>query len=293
LANWLIRKPSLRIRILLSGSIVFSARKTLLSRYPLQLLAARWLAVGFSLLSGLREKVALRLAFCDMVIDWQSLLEQAEQSKYQCPGISFPHYFVTLQDQRLSVNGMPKHNAIFVISNPENTMKHIQLYPNITRNNYIICLSYTAYDHPFEITSATEAGILPAIITEDNDPQGSGGDFPNGILTALPYTLGYFKVPIYPVEDPFKTTNNSDPYQLEIYPNPSAITIQVMHNGISVNFDELLQITILDMEGDMIQTTQINLNETLDNSHLAAGCYLIKITDKNQTSYNKKLIKTK
>ena len=46
----------------------FSARIIILSRYPLQLLAARWLAVGVSLLSGLGEKVALRLAFCDRVI---------------------------------------------------------------------------------------------------------------------------------------------------------------------------------------------------------------------------------
>ena len=53
----------LSIIILLSGSNSLSARIILLSRYPLQLLAALWLAAGFPLLSGLGEKVALRLAF--------------------------------------------------------------------------------------------------------------------------------------------------------------------------------------------------------------------------------------
>ena len=53
----------LSIISLLSGSNSLSARIILLSRYPLQLLAALWLAAGFPLLSGLGEKVALRLAF--------------------------------------------------------------------------------------------------------------------------------------------------------------------------------------------------------------------------------------
>ena len=42
-------------------------RIIILSRYPLQLLAARWLAVGFPLLSGLGGKVALRMGVCDRV----------------------------------------------------------------------------------------------------------------------------------------------------------------------------------------------------------------------------------
>ena len=43
-------------------------RIIILSRYPLQLLAARWLAVGFPLLSGLGGKVALRMGVCDRVV---------------------------------------------------------------------------------------------------------------------------------------------------------------------------------------------------------------------------------
>ena len=67
MANRLILIILLEVTVFNLAAKAFSFRHSILSRYPLQLLAARWLAVGFPLLSGLGGKVALRMGVCDRV----------------------------------------------------------------------------------------------------------------------------------------------------------------------------------------------------------------------------------
>ena len=73
-------------------------RIIILSRYPLQLLAARWLAVGFSLLSGLGGKVALRMGVCDRVVGMVFSLNLAGMFDNDVLSFSVALNFVTWGD---------------------------------------------------------------------------------------------------------------------------------------------------------------------------------------------------
>ncbi|MFZ1824281.1 MAG: T9SS type A sorting domain-containing protein [Chitinophagales bacterium] len=157
----------------------------------------------------------------------------------------------------------------------------------------LINTCYDSYDHPFEIKADTEAEIDGAIIEDEaNDPECPGSGYAiNGCLTAPAYSIGYFKIPIYPIEDPFKTANKINNYDLHIYPNPSATFFQVKSNNPATNSVVDLKITILNLDGKLKYSTNSILGEIINISDLSAGCYLVLIDDGINKFY-KKLIKT-
>jgi len=172
-----------------------------------------------------------------------------------------------------------------------------QLYSNSGKgaifDDEFINTCYATNDHPFEITPTTEAGLDSVIRTMVNIPNCSGSGYVNGCLSALPYTIGYFKIPLIPVEDPFRADNNESDYEIAIYPNPTSTAFGVKQfnvNTITANSE--LSIIILSMDGQVVHFTNTLANRPIYVADLAAGCYQVIIKDSNSNLFYKKLIKT-
>jgi len=152
---------------------------------------------------------------------------------------------------------------------------------------------YETNDHPFEITPTTEAGLDSVIRTIVNIPNCSGSGYVNGCLSVPAYSIGYIKIPLIPVEDPFRADENEADYEIVIYPNPSATAFSIKQdNTNAITANEELNITILSMDGSVIYSAKTYINKPINISHLAAGCYQIIIMDNKNKLFYKKLIKT-
>ncbi len=156
----------------------------------------------------------------------------------------------------------------------------------------LINYCYLSTGHPFEIKALTEAGLDSAIITSDNDPDCGGGIiYPNGCLSAPPYSLGYFKVPIEPFYIPKKLLDESNS-NIHLYPNPTATYFKVKRDNISANDPSKIDIKIMTLNGSIIFETNANYDYGIEVSNLPAGCYVVRITDEGSNNYYKQLIKT-
>jgi hypothetical protein len=152
---------------------------------------------------------------------------------------------------------------------------------------------YATNDHPFEITPTTEAGLDSVIRTMVNIPNCAGSGYVNGCLSAPSYSIGYFKIPLLPVEDPFRADNNASDYEIAIYPNPTSTVFTVkQYNANTITAYAALDITIVSMDGKVVYTTSTLANKPIFVSNLAAGCYQVIIKDGNNNLFYKKLIKT-
>ena len=172
-----------------------------------------------------------------------------------------------------------------------------QLYSNSGKgaifNENFINACYDTNDHPFEIAPTTEAGLDSVIRTMVNRPNCVGSGYVNGCLSAPTYSIGYFKIPLIPVEDPFRVDNNESDYEIALYPNPTStvFSIKLLNvNTISVNAE--LAIAILSMDGRAVYTANTLANKPIYVSNLAVGCYQVIIKDSNSNVFYKKLIKT-
>lgn len=158
-------------------------------------------------------------------------------------------------------------------------------------NKDYINTCYATYDHPFEITASTESGILPAVVTADNSSECTGEYEENGCLSAPPYSLGYFKIPITPYYPPPKLAGSPDQNDMIIYPNPSA-NIFLIKKITSDSDDEEINITILTMQGKTALQLKTKLNTPADITGLPAGFYQIQIKDGANNRFIKPFIKT-
>ncbi len=153
---------------------------------------------------------------------------------------------------------------------------------------------YKTFNHPIEIQANSETTLYPAIITASNLPQCAVEGNVNGCLTAPSYTIGYFKIPLYPIEDPYKQLDRKEALlNMNIYPNPTSTAFSVkpvyqVTNNQYQNFD----IEVLSMQGKLMLNTVADEHAQINISQLPAGCYQIIITDENKYHYYKKLIKT-
>lgn len=157
----------------------------------------------------------------------------------------------------------------------------------------ILNICYDTYDNPFEIKALTETGIDSAIITEANSPEcGSGLPYPWSCLTAPPYTIGYFKIPIEPYFIP-KKLSETDLNGVSLYPNPTASHFRIKQNIATENeVYSIIKVEIITLTGSIIYSTETNFNSDIDISNLAAGCYLVHATDESANHYYKQIIKT-
>lgn len=149
------------------------------------------------------------------------------------------------------------------------------------------------FDHPFEITPETEAGLYNVIITEDNKPRCTAEGLPvNGCLSAPSYSVGYFKIPVYPVIE-LKQAEVPPAYDLEIFPNPAASTLWLSINAQNnQNIQSQFLINVFSIKGELLLQTSCRQNEPVDVSKLPSGCYIVEITDENNQRFFKKLIKS-
>jgi hypothetical protein len=156
----------------------------------------------------------------------------------------------------------------------------------------LLNVCYLSNDHPFEIRAFTESGLDSAIITQANDPEcGSGLPYPWSCLTAPPFTIGYFKVPIEPYYIPKKLSDeeNSD---VHLYPNPTSSSFRIKQSGSDEGERTSIDVEILSLTGSVIYSVNTTFEASIDISVIAAGCYLVHIKDENANHYYKQIIKT-
>lgn len=136
-----------------------------------------------------------------------------------------------------------------------------------------------------------QTGNPPA--QHENIPICSGTGYVNGCLTAPVYSIGYFKIPLIPVEDPFRTNNNNTNYEIFIYPNPTVREFHIkLVNSTSIAANEEMHVSIFSLDGRLVYATQTLTNMPIFVSGLAAGCYQVVIKDSSSNIFNKKLVKT-
>jgi hypothetical protein len=159
-------------------------------------------------------------------------------------------------------------------------------------NETLINTCYATYDHPFEITPTTESGIDPAIVTNDNEPECTGDGIPvNGCLSAPAYSVGYFKIPIYPMIE-LKMAGTINDYKVEIYPNPatSGFTfIPILQSKETIISD--YRVVVYSMNGNILKQSTCKPEQQIDISNLPSGLYQVEIIDALENHFYKKLLK--
>jgi len=175
-------------------------------------------------------------------------------------------------------------------------MKAKQLYSTSGKSSLfdsLVNVCYDTNDNPFEIKALTESGLDSAIITEANDPKcGTGLSYPWSCLTAPPFTIGYFKIPVEPYYIPKKLAGE-DRTDVSIYPNPTASIFRIKANKYYDSGQVVpLNVEIISLTGGVIYSTNTNFDSAIDISHLAAGCYLVHITDEYSNEYYKQIMKS-
>lgn len=140
---------------------------------------------------------------------------------------------------------------------------------------------YNTYDHPTdELQSITwNETITPGCPT--------GVDY---CLTANPYSIGYFKVPIIPVYlRESEPTINLNSEVIDVYPNPTSDAFY-FSTDIEGNQSEY-QVRVFNQQGLLVfETNSVPLNE-ININNLSAGCYVISIINGNGVRFNSQLVK--
>lgn len=83
------------------------------------------------------------------------------------------------------------------------------------------------------------------------------------------------------------STNNNALLPFTVYPNPAKDILNIaVKDGI-----EIKQVAIFDLNGRLIQESQLNSNNTIKVDKLSSGIYLLKVTDSNNAVYSQKISK--
>jgi hypothetical protein len=77
--------------------------------------------------------------------------------------------------------------------------------------------------------------------------------------------------------------NSFEKSEVHVYPNPTNSCIQV-------NLEELFEIQILNLTGQLLLSKALSPNEKMDVSHFTNGIYLCKIKSSNKTTFQKIII---
>lgn len=105
--------------------------------------------------------------------------------------------------------------------------------------------------------------------------------------TAGPYSQSISNIDDYAIWTSIDKVN--DNFEFSIYPNPvkNQLTVEIPSSKSKIQNSRL---EISDIFGQVISTTNINKNHTIDTSNLVSGIYLIRLHSNNKT-YIKKFIK--
>jgi hypothetical protein len=105
----------------------------------------------------------------------------------------------------------------------------------------------------------------------------------NGDVIGVHGSLDYWVVKL---GAEMSSTSSPLPLHLEPYPNPAQHRI-----FLQLPLDELMHISISDLQGRVLQTASINAHQGLDISALPAGAYVLSVTAKSGQLYVGKFVK--
>lgn len=152
------------------------------------------------------------------------------------------------------------------------------------QNGETLNICYDDYDHPGYEENAQ------MIWGDSYPPSCSTGVPADHCLTALPKTIGYFKIPVYPIY--FKEGEEKSKEDIFIYPNPSKESFNFIPfcegNDCS---NEKYNIIIFTLSGDEAMKINTTASNEIKINSLPAGCYIISIENSSGKIFHKQLIK--
>ena len=86
-------------------------------------------------------------------------------------------------------------------------------------------------------------------------------------------------------ENPILSIENIEEMEINIYPNPTKDVAT-----ISWEDDQITMLTILNANGQLIESKEVSFQKSYQTDHLKSGLYIVILTDLNYNTYTGKLI---
>ena len=86
-------------------------------------------------------------------------------------------------------------------------------------------------------------------------------------------------------ENPILSIENIEEMEINIYPNPTKDIAT-----ISWEDDQITMLTILNANGQLIESKEVSFQKSYQTDHLKSGLYIVILTDLNYNTYTGKLI---
>ena len=86
-------------------------------------------------------------------------------------------------------------------------------------------------------------------------------------------------------ENPILSVESIEDMEINIYPNPTKDVAT-----ISWEDDQITMLTILNANGQLIESKEVSFQKSYQTNHLRSGLYIIILTDLNYNTYTGKLI---
>ena len=86
-------------------------------------------------------------------------------------------------------------------------------------------------------------------------------------------------------ENPILAVDNLESMDINIYPNPTRD-----YATISWEDDKITMLTILNANGQMVDSKEVSFQKSYQTNHLKSGLYIVILTDLNYNTYTGKLI---
>ena len=123
----------------------------------------------------------------------------------------------------------------------------------------------------------------------ENDPDCSGSIPNGGVCVTVPsYSCGYFTVQM----DPYVQRLGENTNVFSIYPNP-AYSQFTLKNNEGVEYNDKIIIEIFNITGKLMLVIEYENEQSINISNLPSGIYMVSITNLNNETEIKKLIKMK
>lgn len=175
--------------------------------------------------------------------------------------------------------GIPQIN--YIIANElYSTFGNGKLY-NTSLNN-----CYADYEQPTYLANAQ------MVWGDSYPPSCIGAIHPDHCFTALPYTIGYFKIPVYPYYEKEGQIQSRLEQDILIYPNPSNDAFSfIPFNGNANYTSDHFALQIFNLQGDLMMAQSVTSAKSISIKSLPAGCYLLSFTDPQGIIINKQFVK--
>ena len=86
-------------------------------------------------------------------------------------------------------------------------------------------------------------------------------------------------------ENPILSVESIEDMEINIYPNPTKDVAT-----ISWEDDQITMLTILNANGQLIESKEVSFQKSYQTDHLKSGLYIVILTDLNYNTYTGKLI---